>query len=66
MKADTPLKIAYLCDMERCEICSGKTYGQCSHTFDKAHAKYKDDSKREFERYGDALFEKEREVDGSV
>lgn len=55
-------RIAYLCDMEQCKTCSGKTHGLCFHTFDKEHAKYKDDSNREFERYSDILFEKERDA----
>ena len=66
MQAKIPLMIFYLCDMRKCQNCSGKTHDQCFHTSDKSHAKYKDDTEREFEQYGLFLFEKERNNHGSV
>lgn len=51
-------KVFYLCDMEKCENCSGITHKQCFHTIEKDHAKYKNDSHL-FKRNGDALFEQE-------
>lgn len=56
------MKKAYLCDQKQCRVCSGKTHGQCFHTFDETHAKYKAET-REWEQFGDILFEKERSSD---
>lgn len=63
---ENKIQVAYLCDMKKCRNCTGKTYRLCFHTLDKTHAKYKDDDKSEFERYGNVLFEKEREQNGKV
>lgn len=32
----------YLCDQTKCRCCSGKLFGQCLHTSDPKHMKYKD------------------------
>lgn len=69
MKANTPAPpplVFYLCDMEKCENCSGQTKGLCKHTTDKKHAKYKKDSLRKFERRGLFLIEKEGAENGAV
>lgn len=66
MQAKIPALIFYLCDMKKCENCSGRVQGLCHHTSDKAHAKYKNDSRREFEQHGLFLFEKESDGHGTV
>lgn len=63
MKADmlaAPPLVFYLCDKKKCAGCATLADGQCRHTSDKNHAKYKDDGRREFEQYGMFMFEKER------
>lgn len=60
MQVKVPLIVFYLCDMKKCENCSGRMQDLCRHTSDKTHAKYKDDTGRKFERNGAFLFEKER------
>lgn len=69
MKANTPAApplVFYLCDGKRCAGCITLVDGRCRHTSDKRHAKYKDDSRREFEQRGLFLFEKERGGNGPV
>lgn len=52
MQVKVPLIVFYLCDMKKCENCSGRMQDLCRHTSDKTHAKYKDDTGRKFERNG--------------
>lgn len=56
------MRKAYICDQKQCTACSGKLFGQCFHTFDETHAKYKTGA-RKWEQFGDTLFEKERSSD---
>lgn len=60
MQVKEPPLVFYLCDMKKCENCSGRAQDLCRHTSDKSHTKYKDDTGREFEQHGLFLFEKER------
>ena len=69
MKDNTPAApplVFYLCDEKRCAGCITLVDGRCRHTSDKRHAKYKDDSRREFEQCGLFLFEKESGGNGPV
>lgn len=62
MQVVNTTKVLYLCNGKRCAQCPTPVDGLCHHTSDKKYAKYKDDNRREFERCGLILLEKERET----
>lgn len=55
----------YLCDQTKCRYCSGKLFGQCLHTSDPKHMKYKD-RPHVFKKENGALVEIEPEQIGQA
>ena len=56
-------KIVYVCNRKRCASFGAVTCGseECNHTTDKHFALYDDHPIDQFEEFGDALVEMERE-----